>query len=254
MVTRSLVVVGSAACVTLVETHEGPAQQDYQVNTALQLVVGDEAEVDHVKVTVEGNSAIHLATLLAHLGARAKFNELAFTAGGAVVRNQLFVLLAGEGSEANLRGLSLLADRQHADNTLAVDHSVAGGQSREVFKAVVDDEARAVFQGKITVRPQAQKTDAKMISRALLLSDRAEADCKPELEIFADDVQCGHGATTGALDDQLKFYLMARGIPDREAQALLIQAFAAEVIESLEHEDIRDALMSAMIDWLGRRG
>jgi Fe-S cluster assembly protein SufD len=254
MVTRSLVVVGSAACATLVETHEGPAQQDYQVNTALQLVVGDEAEVDHVKVTVEGNSAIHLATLLAHLGARAKFNELAFTAGGAVVRNQLFVLLAGEGSEANLRGLSLLADRQHADNTLAVDHSVAGGQSREVFKAVVDDEARAVFQGKITVRPQAQKTDAKMISRALLLSDRAEADCKPELEIFADDVQCGHGATTGALDDQLKFYLMARGIPDREAQALLIQAFAAEVIESLEHEDIRDALMSAMIDWLGRRG
>jgi Fe-S cluster assembly protein SufD len=254
MVTRSLLVAGAAARATLVETHEGSAQQDYQVNTALQLVVGDEAEVNHVKVTVEGNSAIHVATLLAHLGARAKFNELGFTVGGAVVRNQLFVLLAGEGGEANLRGLSLLADRQHADNTLAVDHSVAGSQSREVFKAVVDDEARAVFQGKITVRPQAQKTDAKMLSRALLLSDSAEADCKPELEIFADDVQCGHGATTGALDDQLKFYLQARGIPDREAEALLIQAFAAEVIESLEHEDIRDALMDAMIDWLGRRG
>jgi Fe-S cluster assembly protein SufD len=254
MVTRSLLVVGAAARATLVETHEGPAQQDYQVNTALQLVVGDEAEVNHVKVTVEGNSAIHVATLLAHLGARAKFNELGFTAGGAVVRNQLFVLLAGEGGEANLRGLSLLADRQHADNTLTVDHSVAGSQSREVFKAVVDDEARAVFQGRITVRPQAQKTDAKMLSRALLLSDGAEADCKPELEIFADDVQCGHGATTGALDDQLKFYLMARGIPGREAEALLIQAFAAEVIESLEHEDIRDTLMNAMIDWLGRRG
>jgi Fe-S cluster assembly protein SufD len=254
MVTRSLLVVGSAARATLVETHEGPAQQDYQVNTALQIVVGDEAKVDHVKATVEGSSAIHVATLLAHLGARAEFNELGFTAGGAVVRNQVFVLLAGEGGEANLRGLSLLADRQHADNTLTVDHSVAGSQSREVFKAVVDDEARAVFQGKITVRPQAQKTDAKMLSRALLLSDSAEADCKPELEIFADDVQCGHGATTGALDDQLKFYLQARGIPDKEAEALLIQAFAAEVIESLEHEDIRDALMDAMVDWLGRRG
>jgi Fe-S cluster assembly protein SufD len=254
MVTRSLVVVGSAARATLVETHEGPAQQDYQVNTALQLVVGDEAHVDHVKVTAEGNAAIHVATLLAHIGARAKFNELGFTAGGAVVRNQLFVLLAGESSEVNLRGLSLLADRQHADNTLTVDHSVAGSQSREVFKAVVDDEARAVFQGKITVRPQAQQTDAKMMSRALLLSDRAEADCKPELEIFADDVQCGHGATTGALDDQLKFYLMARGIPEKQAEALLVQAFAAEVIETIEHEDIRDALMDAMVDWLRRRG
>ena len=121
-----------------------------------------------------------------------------------MVRNQQFVLLAGEGTIANLRGLSLLADRQHADTTLAVDHAAPGCQSREVFKAVVDDEARAVFQGKITVRQQAQKTDAKMMTRALLLSDNAEADGKPELEIFADDVQCGHGATTGTLDDQLQ--------------------------------------------------
>ncbi len=192
--------------------------------------------------------------MLANIGPRAKFNELGFTSGGAVVRNQLFVLLAGEGTEANLRGLSLLADRQHADNTLAVDHAVAGSQSREVFKAVVDDEARAVFQGKITVRPQAQKTDAKMMSRALLLSDSAQADCKPELEIFADDVQCGHGATTGTLDDQLKFYLMARGIPAKEAEALLIQAFAAEVLEGIAHEDVRDALMDATVAWLGQRG
>ena len=123
-----------------------------------------------------------------------------------------------------------------------------------MFKAVVDDEARAVFQGKITVRPRAQKTDAKMMTRALLLSDSAEADGKPELEIFADDVQCGHGATTGTLDDQLKFYLMARGIPEKEAEALLIQAFAAEVVETIEHEGIRDALMDATVAWLGQRG
>jgi Fe-S cluster assembly protein SufD len=254
MITRSLVVVGSAARATLVETHEGPAQQDYQVNTALQLVVGDESQVDHVKVTSEGNSAIHVATLLAHIGARAKFNALGFLAGGAVVRNQLFALLAGAGTEAHLRGLSLLADRQHADNTLVVDHAVAGCQSREIFKAVADDEARAVFQGKITVRPQAQQTDAKMMSRALLLSDSAEVDCKPELEIFADDVQCGHGATTGSLDDQLKFYLMARGIPEKEAEALLIHAFAAEVLETIAHQGIRDALMDATAAWLGQRG
>jgi Fe-S cluster assembly protein SufD len=254
MVTRSLVVVGGGARATFIETHEGPDRQDYQVNTVLQLVVGDEAQVDHFKITREGDTAIHIATLLANIGARAQFNQLGFSAGGAVVRNQLFVLLAGEGTDAKLRGLSLLADRQHSDTTLAVDHSAAGSQSREVFKAVVDDEARAVFQGKITVRPSAQKTDAKMMTRALLLSDSAEADGKPELEIFADDVQCGHGATTGALDDQLKFYLMARGIPEQEAEALLIQAFAGEVIEAIEHEGIRSALMDATVRWLGQRG
>ena len=254
MVTRSLVVVGGGARATIVETHEGRDKSDYQVNTVLQLVVGDEARVDHVKITREGNAAIHVATLLANIGARAEFNEWGFTTGGAVVRNQQFVLLAGEGTVANLRGLSLIADRQHADTTLTVDHASAGGQSREVFKAVVDDEARAVFQGKITVRQQAQKTDAKMMTRALLLSDRAEADGKPELEIFADDVQCGHGSTTGTLDDQLKFYLMARGIPKKEAEALLIQAFAAEVVETIGHEGVRDALMEAIVDWLGQRG
>lgn len=254
MVTRSLVVAGGGARATLIETHEGPDQSDYQVNTALQVVVGDEARVDHVKITREGSAAIHIATLLVNIGARAKFNDLGFTIGGSVVRNQMFVLLAGEGTETNLRGLSLLADRQHADATLTVDHSAANCQSCEVFKMVVDDEARAVFQGKITVRPQAQKTDAKMMSRALLLSDNAEADSKPELEIFADDVQCGHGATTGTLDDQLKFYLMARGIPEKEAEALLIQAFAAEVLETIEHDGLRDALMDATVAWLGRRG
>ena len=254
MVTRTLVVVGKGARATLIETHEGRGQADYQVNAALQLVIGDDAQVDHVKVTRESNGAIHIGTLLAHIGARATFNQCGVTTGGAVVRNQLFVLLSGQGTTANLRGLSLLAERQHADTTLTVEHAAPECQSREVFKAVVDDEARAVFQGKITVRQQAQKTDAKMMTRALLLSDDAEADGKPELEIFADDVQCGHGATTGNLDDQLKFYLMARGIPEKQAEALLIQAFAAEIVEAIEHEGVRDALMDAIAGWLGQRG
>jgi Fe-S cluster assembly protein SufD len=254
MVTRSLVVVGRGALVTLIETHEGRDQLDYQVNTVLQLVIGDEAQVDHVKITREGDAALHIATLLAHIGARTRFNQLGFTAGGAVIRNQSFVLLAGEDAVADLRGLSLLAGRQHADTTLALDHAARGCQSRELFKSVVDDSARAVFQGKIAVRSVAQKTDAKMMSRGLLLSDNAEADAKPELEIFADDVQCGHGATTGTLDDQLKFYLMARGIPEKQAEALLIQAFAAEVVESIEHQGVREALTDAIAGWLGQRG
>ncbi len=253
MFTRSLVVMGAGASATIVETHEGNDQSEYQVNTALQLVVGDGSRFDHIRVAREGNAAIHIATTLANIGAGARYNQLAFVTGGAVVRNQQFVLLAGEGADVNLRGLSLLSERQHVDNTLAVEHAVANSQSRELFKAVVDDEARAVFQGKITVRPRAQKTDAKMMARALLLSDRAEADCKPELAIFADDVQCGHGATTGTLDEQLKFYLMARGIPDKEAEALLIQAFAAEVVEAIAHEGIRTALMAATEVWLEQR-
>jgi Fe-S cluster assembly protein SufD len=254
MFTRSEVVVGAHARVTVIETHEGPDRSDYQVNTALQVVAGDDATIDHIKVIREGDAALHVGTLLATIGARVKFGGLSFTTGGAVIRNQLFLRLAGSDTVTDLRGVSLLAGRQHADTTLAIDHAAAGGQSRELFKAVVDGEARAVFQGKITVRREAQKTDAKMMARALLLSDRAEADSKPELEIFADDVQCGHGATTGSLDDQLKFYLMARGIPDKEAEALLIQAFAAEVVEAIAHEDVREALLAATLAWLGERG
>jgi Fe-S cluster assembly protein SufD len=134
---------------------------------------------------------------------------------------------------------------------LLIEHAAGGCESREQFKSVLDDSAHGVFQGKIVVKPYAQKTDAKMMTRALLLSDEAEADNKPELEIFADDVVCGHGATTSAPDEGLKFYLMSRGIPEKEAEALLIQAFVDESIEEIAHEGIRDALKFAALRWLG---
>jgi Fe-S cluster assembly protein SufD len=137
--------------------------------------------------------------------------------------------------------------------TLVAQHGAPGCQSREVFKSVLDDEAHGVFQGRIIVRPGAQQTDAKMMTRALLLSENAEADSKPELEIFADDVQCGHGATAGAIDDDLKFYLMARGIPPSEAEALLIQAFLGEAVEGVEHAGLREALMEQVAAWLKAR-
>jgi Fe-S cluster assembly protein SufD len=252
--TRSLVIVESGARVMLVETHEGTAGRDYQVNTALELSVADDAHVDHIKITAEAANALHVSSLMANVGAHARFNTFAFTAGGAVVRNQLFLRFAGEGTIANIRGASLLRGRQHADLTLFVDHAVPNCQSREVFKTVLDDEARGVFQGKILVRPHAQKTDAKMASHSLLLSEDAEADNKPELEIYADDVQCGHGATAGALDDDLLFYLRARGIPMKEAEALLIQAFIGEAVEGIEHAGLREALMESAAKWLAERG
>jgi Fe-S cluster assembly protein SufD len=251
--TRSLVVVEQGARAMLIESHEGPAGSDYQVNAAVEIFVGDNAHVDHVKLIGEGGAALHVSTLAAAIGAKARFNTFTFTAGGAVVRNQLFLRFDGEDTVAGIRGATLLKGRQHADTTLVADHVAPRCQSREMFKAVLDDEAHGVFQGRIIVRPHAQKTDAKMMTRALLLSERAEADNKPELEIFADDVQCGHGATTGALDDDLKFYLMTRGIPEPEAEALLIRAFLGEAIDGIEHAGLREALMDAVAAWLKAR-
>ena len=251
---KSLVAIGSGASATVVESHEGPDGCSYQVNSVLQMLVGDRGEVDHIKVVQEGDAALHVGTLLASIGAQAVFREFGLVTGGAVVRSELTLRLAGEGTTAAIHGASLLAGRQHADTTLMVDHQAAHCQSREIFKSVVDDEGRAVFQGKITVRPDAQKTDGKMMARGLLLSDAAEFNCKPELEIFADDVQCGHGSTTGALDDELKFYLQARGIPEKQAEALLIQAFVGEVFEPVAHDGIREALLAAMTAWLDGRG
>jgi Fe-S cluster assembly protein SufD len=249
--TRSLVVIEKGARVMLVESHEGGST--HQVNTVIELVVGDEAHVDHVKLT-DGADVIHVSSLLASVGAQARFSAFNFTTGGALVRNQLFLRFHGAGSIAGIRGASLLKGNQHVDNTIVADHVASGCQSREMFKAVLDGESRSVLQGKIIVRQAAQKTDAKMMTQALLLSDEAEADHKPELEIFADDVQCGHGATSGALDEDLKFYLMARGIPEADAEALLVQAFVGEAVEGIEDAGLRELLMDNVVVWLKARG
>ena len=250
--TRSLVVIEEGARAMLVESHDAAAA--HQVNTALELIVGDGAHFDHIKITSGPSDLIHVSSLMAAIGARARFNDFAFNIGGGVVRNQLFVRFDGEGTLAGIRGASLLKGKQHVDTTVVAEHKAGGCQSREMFAAVLDGESRGVFQGKIIVQPHAQQTDAKMMTRALLLSEEAEADNKPELEIFADDVQCGHGATTGALDQDLKFYLMARGIPEPEAEALLVQAFVGEAIEGIEHAGLRDALMEQVVAWLKARG
>lgn len=246
---RSLIVVEKGAKVTIIESHDSG---ESQVNTALELVAGDETQIDYCKIT-QGR-ALHVSSLLASVGARAKFNSFAFTSDAQLVRNQNFIRFAGEGSKGAIRGASLLRGSEHVDTTLLIEHAAAHCESREQFKTVLDGQSHGVFQGKIVVQPHAQKTDAKMMTRALLLSDEAEADNKPELEIFADDVVCGHGATAGALDPGLKFYLMSRGIHAKEAEALLIQAFIGETIEKITHAGVRDALMIAALKWLGARG
>lgn len=249
--TRSLIVVEPKANVILVESHEASAED--QIHAATELVVGEEARVDHFKIAQNRKGSLQVSTLMASVAARATFNDFLCTTRGSVTRNQVFVRFDGEGITANLRGINLLQGRQHADNTLVIEHAAPNCQSREIFKSVLDDESRGVFQGKIVVKQAAQKTDAKMSSNALLLSEEAEADNKPELEIFADDVQCGHGATAGALNPDLLFYMKARGIPQKEAEALMIAAFVGEAIEGVEHEGLREVLLGISDRWLKAR-
>jgi Fe-S cluster assembly protein SufD len=254
MYPSSVVVVEPGAHVTLVESFSGPDRIDYQVNSALELVIGEGAHVDHLKIGFDGNAALRISTLGVTVGTKAVYKDFAFTTGGAVVRNQTFARFAGERIDAFIGGASLLKNKQHVDNTLVINHASPHCDSRELFKTVLDNQSHGVFQGKIIVEPHAQKTNAKMMTRSLLLSDEAEASQKPELEIFADDVVCGHGATAGALDPGLKFYLMSRGISEKEAETLLIQAFVGEAIEEVGNEHIREALNLASLKWLGARG
>jgi Fe-S cluster assembly protein SufD len=254
MFTRSLLRLGRDANVTLVESYlAGEGAKAYQAYDGLIVAIGDNARLDHVRLVEDSIDAFNISSATVSLGAHAHFNTFGLTSGGHVSRYQLTVTCAGEGSNVETNGLNLINGTQHADTTLFMDHAVPHCASREIFRAVVDDRAHSVFQGRIIVRPDAQKTDAKMMTRALLLSDDAEADNKPELEIFADDVTCGHGATTGALDESLLFYMRARGLPEKEAQALLIQAFVGEAIESIASDALREVAIATAQRWLEAR-
>jgi Fe-S cluster assembly protein SufD len=255
MFTRSLLRLGKDSGATLVESYiAAEGAKAYQVHDSLIISIGNNARLDHVRLIEDGREAFNVSSGVVSLGAHAQLNTFGMTSGAGVSRYQATIVFAGEGSRVETNGVNLLNGKQHADTTLLMDHAVPNCMSREIFRAVVDDRAHSVFQGRIIVQPHAQKTDAKMMTRALLLSDDAEADNKPELEIFADDVTCGHGATTGALDESLLFYLRARGLSEKEAQALLIQAFVGEAIESIVNDDLRELAIAAAQRWLEARG
>ena len=251
--TRVLIVVEAGASVTVLESHEGPSGVAYQPNGAVEFVVGDRASVRHVRLNAEGSDVLALSTLTAKLGAAVTFSTLNMVTGSAAARHQVFATFAGEGATAQIDGVTLLQGRQHADSTLVVDHAVPHCTSREAFKTILDGDATGVFQGKIVVRPHAQKTDGAMKSDTLLLSDGATMNNKPELEIFADDVVCGHGATCGALDEDLLFYLKSRGLPKTQAESLLLQAFVGPPLERVAHEGVREALVGVVEQWLAAR-
>lgn len=250
---RVVVKVEKGASLTLIETHESADATAYQTHALIEIEVGEGGNVEYIRHDASGDKTMTLSTFGLTLATDATFSSFTMTTGGAVSRQQIFARIEGTGVKATFRGAALLRGRQHADVTLVAEHAAAHGESREVFKSVLDDESRSVFQGKIIVHQGAQKTDGKMMANALLLSENAEMNAKPELEIFADDVVCGHGATAGALDEDLLFYLRARGIPPREAESLLVQAFVGEAIEPIAHEGMRESLLAVTRDWLAGR-
>ncbi|MFM8749752.1 Fe-S cluster assembly protein SufD [Rhabdaerophilum sp.] len=250
---RVIVEVGEGASLMLVATHEGPSGIVYQVNEVVELRLGRQAKVEHIRLNLSGDKAMVLSSVAATLGEEAELQTMPVSLGGEVCRHQVFVTYQGENAKAAIRGATMLKGNQHHDSTLVVDHAVPHGESRELFRTVVDGSAHGVFQGKIIVRPHAQKTDGQMASNALLLSDDAGMSNKPELEIFADDVVCAHGATCGSLDENQLFYLQARGLPRRIAEALLVEAFLGEVIDTVSEESLRERLAGLVSDWMQAR-
>ncbi len=251
--TRVLVLVEKGASVTLLETHESTNGVNHQPNDVVELVAGDRTNVQHVRVNAEGDKALALSTLAARVGGESVFNSINVVTGAATSRHQVYALLNGQNTNLRVNGATMLKGTQHGDSTLVVEHGAPHCESRELFKTVIDGEATGVFQGKIIVPHHAQKTDGRMMSAAILLTEGGAMNNKPELEIFADDVQCAHGATCGQLDEDLLFYLMARGLPKKEAESLLVQAFLGEAIEFVENETVREALVGAVEEWLRAR-
>ncbi|MDP3318343.1 MAG: Fe-S cluster assembly protein SufD, partial [Bosea sp. (in: a-proteobacteria)] len=251
---RSVVLAGAGAKATIVEIGESVGGAASQINGAIVFETGDESDVQHVRmITRHAPATVQVQSLLATVGAQAKFDSFALVCNAGTLRQQHFVRYAGEHTEIGLRGVNLLGGSEHSDVTLVMDHEVPHGTSREMFKSIIGGEATGVFQGKVVVRQHAQKTDGNMKSNALLLNDGATMFNKPELEIFADDVVCGHGATVAQIDGEQLFYLMARGLPRPQAEALVLQAFAGEAVEFVQDEALRAMVMGEIEAWLGAR-
>lgn len=240
---RSLVIAGTGSRATIIEEYVGRDGQVYLTNAVTEVVVGDNARVDHVKIQHESRDAYFVSASHARLGRSSNYFNNGVSFGGRISRNDPFAVLEGEGSHAALDGLYLVGEDQLIDNHTVIDHAVPHCTSHELYKGILRENGHGVFNGKIFVRKDAQKTDSKQSNMNLLLSDSALIDTKPQLEIFADDVKCTHGATIGRLDEKSIFYLRARGIGLDDARTMLTYAFAAEAIEHIDSEPVRGYAM-----------
>lgn len=243
---RLLVVADRASAITVVEQFVEIGASEHLVNAVTEVVVADGARVAHYTLQREGSAAFHVGTVQATQGRDAAFHSFSFAEGAALSRTNIYTKLTGVNGEARLNGLYVLDGDQHADHQTFVEHIAEACASRELYKGILDGASHGVFNGKVYVDPEAQKTDGKQTNKALLLSEQARVDTKPQLEIFADDVKCTHGATVGRLDALPLFYLKSRGISAENAKALLTYAFAAEVLETIEVDALRVELERAV--------
>ena len=249
---RTLIVAGANAQARVIESYIGARGETYFTNAVSEVFVGENASIDHYKVQHESLDAFHIASLHAHTSRSSRFSSHSFALGGRVVRNDASAILDGEGGDCTLNGL-YLADRERLiDNHTTIDHAKPHCGSHEVYKGILGGASRAVFNGKIIVRQDAQKTDAKQTNRALLLTDGATINTKPQLEIFADDVKCTHAAAIGQLDDDAIFYLRARGLTYADARDMLIHAFAGQVLDGVQIAPLRAALETELFDQLAK--
>ena len=243
------ITLGVGAAAHVLETHAG-AEGGYLSNITFNANLGDQAKFKRTIIQTEAQDATHLSGASYVLGRQAELDVFLATEGAALSRHEALFEFADEHAHAKFSAISLLAAAQHGDVTTFTDHAAPNCESVELSKSVLSDQARGVFQGKILVRPGAQKTDAQMGAHALLLSDSAEADAKPELEIYADDVKCAHGATTGDLDHEALFYMRARGLNEAQARALLVEAFLSELAEAHADGLLAEPLRARVSDWL----
>ena len=249
---RTLIVAGDRSQVQIVETYVSAPGQKHFTNAVTEIVAGENAVIDHYKVGHESIDAFHIASMHIHAARSSNVSTHAFTLGGRIVRNDIVAVLDGEGAECTLNGLYLADGERLVDTHTTIDHAKPHCPSHEVYKGIIGGRAKAVFNGKIIVRIDAQKTDAKQTNRALLLSDNATINTKPQLEIFADDVKCTHGAAIGQLDEDAIFYLRARGLTFLEARDMLIHAFAGEILERVKIDPLRIALETELYAQLAR--
>lgn len=247
---QTIIEVAAGATAVVLETFAG-SDAAHLTNSATRVIMGEDAQFLHVTVDLSERATRRFANVEYTLADKAQLTTLALNIGAGLSRTQLFGRFEGAESHADFTGMNLVEGGQLCDVTLDVTHAVPHTTSTEVFKSVVRDDGVSVFQGRIAVDQDAQKTDAKMMSKGLMLSDEAQILVKPELEIFADDVQCGHGATCGDLNEDWLFYLMSRGVPRAEAESILTRAFLQDLLDQVEHAELNEALRGVVDEWLG---
>jgi Fe-S cluster assembly protein SufD len=244
---RVLVVAEAGSQTTVIESYVSIFDGCYFTNALTEIALMEDAQVDHFKVQEESTKAFHIATLQVHQDRDSRFASHSISFGGQLARNDINIVLDAEGARCTLNGLFMVSGRQHVDFHTRVDHAKANGSSEEVYKGILDGRSRGVFNGRVKVHPDAQKTDAQQSNKNILLSRDAEIDTKPELEIYADDVKCAHGATVGQLDEQTLFYLRSRGIGEDQARGLLTYGFAREILDRVDLAPLRDKLTEELL-------